>query len=757
MKPVHAPDAPSRRRFLKQAGFLSMAFAIPLGEGLAQSGTAPRPQLPGDLQQHRRLSAWIRILSAEQAVELLVGKVELGQGILTAVVQICADELDVDIGRVKVISGDTALVPNEGVTAGSFSMPNCATAVQQAAAEVRAVLLDLAAQRLSRPAASMRVEDGRIVSGDGTSTSYWELLVGQALDREATGQVKPKPASQHRYIGRSVPRLDIAPKVLGQAIFVQELRPQGLVHGCIVRPPTYGVRLLEADLGAAERMPGVVKVVRNGSFLGVIARREAQAHAAAQALEQSCRWDVAQRLPTAQEMPEWLTRTPPDRVIPTHRKARSNGAAVTRALEATYYRPYQMHASIGPSAAVATLGADGVLTVQTHSQSVFETGRAIAAMLSMPVGKVRLQHVQGSGCYGHNMADDAAADAALLAVALPGTPVRLQYTREQEHRWEPYGSAMLIKVRAGLDADGDIQDWSFNLWSTPHGTRPSGAAGNLLSALYLEKPFVQPKPQNGGAPNFAADRNAVALYDFPGQEVLTHFITQMPLRVSSTRGLGAYGNVFAIESFIDELAHAVGADPVAYRLRFMKDPRARDAITRAAEAFGWAAWKKTPGRGRGIGFAKYKNIAGYCAVALEVEVDRESGRIRVLRAVASADSGHLVSPDGVANQIEGGLIQSLSWTLKEEVQTNGTQVLSSDWASYPILTFSEVPPIEVVLIDRPGAPYRGTGEASQGPTGAALANAVFDAVGVRMRQLPLTPDRVLAALKAPPAAAAPRG
>jgi CO/xanthine dehydrogenase Mo-binding subunit len=221
----------------------------------------------------------------------------------------------------------------------------------------------------------------------------------------------------------------------------------------------------------------------------------------------------------------------------------------------------------------------------------------------------------------------------------------------------------------------------------------------------------------------------------------------MPLRVSSTRGLGAYGNVFAIESFIDELAHAVGEDPVAYRLRFMKDPRARDAITRAAEAFGWAAWKKTPGRGRGIGFAKYKNIAGYCAVALEVEVDRDSGRIRVLRAVASADSGHLVSPDGVANQIEGGLIQSLSWTLKEEVQTNGTQVLSSDWASYPILTFSEVPPVEVVLIDRPGAPYLGTGEASQGPTGAALANAVFDAVGVRYRQLPLTPDRVLAGLK----------
>ncbi|MFM8766533.1 MAG: molybdopterin cofactor-binding domain-containing protein, partial [Rubrivivax sp.] len=361
--------------------------------------------------------------------------------------------------------------------------------------------------------------------------------------------------------------------------------------------------------------------------------------------------------------------------------------------------------------------------------------------------KVRLQHVQGAGCYGHNGADDAAADAALLAVAVPGVPVHLQYTREQEHRWEPYGSAMLMKMQAAVDAAGQVQDWKMQLWSTPHGTRPSGQPGNLLSALYLDKPFTQPKPQNGGAPNFAADRNAVALYDFPGQEVLTHFITEMPLRVSSTRGLGAYGNVFAIESFIDELAHAVGVDPVEYRLRHMKDPRARDAISRAAETFGWSTWKKAPGRGRGIGFAKYKNIAGYCAVALEVEVDRGSGRIRVLRAVASADSGHIVNPDGVVNQIEGGLIQSLSWTLKEEVQTDGTQVVSSDWASYPILTFSEVPSVEVVLINRPGAPYLGTGEASQGPTGAALANAVFDAVGVRYRRLPLTPERVLQGVK----------
>ena len=738
----------SRRRFLKRTGFLALGFAVPLLDVHSQQAATPdKPRLPGDLQVVRNLSAWIRIQSEDQSVLLMVGKVELGQGILTAVVQVCADELDVDMARVKVVSGDTALVPNEGTTAGSFSMPNCATAVRQAAAEVRAILLGLAQVRLGEPSTGLNVRDGMVQTASGAKISYWDLLVGESLQREATGQVKAKPLGEHRLIGRSVPRLDLTPKILGQAMFVQELRPKGMVFGQVVRPPTYGARLISVDTASITRMSGVIKVLRDGSFLGVIATREGQAQAAALALQQTCQWQVPRELPGTDGMADWLLKTKPDRIIETKKQARNTLGQVTRTVEASYYRPYHMHASVGTSAALATLGADGVLTVQTHSQSVFETGEAIAKMLGLPLAKVRMQHVQGSGCYGHNMADDAAADAALLAMSVPGTPVRLQYTREQEHRWEPYGSAMLIKTRAGLDAQGNVLDWDLTIWSTPHGTRPGGDPGNLLSARYLEKPFPMPKPQNGGAPNFAADRNGIALYDFPGHNVLTHFITEMPLRASSTRGLGAYANVFAIESFMDELAHSVGADPVAYRLRFLKDERARDAIVRAAEKFGWSQWQKSSGRGRGIGFAKYKNIAGYCAVALEVEVNRQTGRIRVLRAVASADCGHIVNPDGVSNQIEGGLIQSLSWTLKEEVQMDDTQVLSLDWNSYPILTFTEVPPIEVVLIDRPGQPFLGTGEASQGPTGAALANAVFDATGVRFRRLPLTPDRVLQGLR----------
>ena len=745
----HTPT--SRRQFLKSAGAVTLSFGIPLMDVHSQSALAPdKPRLAGDLQIHRKLNAWIRIDSATQMVELRIGKVELGQGILTAVAQVCADELDVDFAKIKLISGDTALVPDEGVTAGSFSMPYCATAVQAASAEVRAILLGLAENKLNQPAAQLKVQNGLIRANNGAQISYWELVLGESLNREATGLIKPKPISEHRYIGRSVPRPDIQAKVLGEAIFVQELRPKGMLFGQVVRPPNHSARLQSVNLSRVEKMPGVVKVVRNGSFLGVIAKREAQAQAAAQALQSACEWQVPQNLPGTQEMQAWLLQTKPDVIIPTKKQARANSASantpVARVVEAQYYRPYHMHGSIGTSAAMATLSAEGVLTVQTHSQSVFQTGAAIAKMLGLPIDKVRMQHTQGSGCYGHNMADDAAADAALLAMQVPGQSVRLQYSREQEHAWEPYGSAMVMKTKASLDSQGNVLDWDFTLWSTPHGTRPSGQPGNLLSAAYLEKPFAMPKPVNGGGPNYAADRNAIALYDFPGHNVTTHFITEMPLRVSSTRGLGAYANIFAIESFIDELAHATGTDPVEYRLRFLKDERARDAIVKAAEKFGWSQWRKTPGRGRGIGFAKYKNIAGYCAVALEVEVNRQNGRIRVLRAVASADCGHMVNPDGVSNQIEGGLIQSLSWTLKEEVQMDKTRVLSKDWNSYPILTFSEVPPVDIVLIDRPGQPFLGTGEASQGPSGAALANAVFDATGVRFRTLPLTPDRVLQAL-----------
>jgi CO/xanthine dehydrogenase Mo-binding subunit len=305
---------------------------------------------------------------------------------------------------------------------------------------------------------------------------------------------------------------------------------------------------------------------------------------------------------------------------------------------------------------------------------------------------------------------------------------------------------MVVKTATNLDGDGNIVDWSLDLWSTPHGTRPGGNPGNLLAAGYLAKPFPRPVPRNGGPPNYAADRNAIASYDFPAQKVTTHFITEMPIRSSSMRSLGAYANVFAIESFIDEIAVRVGADPVEYRLRYLSDPRSRAVLVKAAEAFGWERWKSKVGRGRGIAFARYKNLAAYLAVAIEAELNHTTGVIAVRRASAAVEVGEAVNPDGVANQIEGGIIQSLSWTLKEAVRFHNNSVESIDWATYPILRFSEVPEVDVHVIDQPGLPFLGTGEAAQGPTAAALANALADIAAARFTEIPFTPERVKSVL-----------
>ncbi len=735
-----------RRQFLKGTGYLALSFTIPAGPAFAQAAQQS-VKLPRDLERNNNLGAWIRV-NADETVTLFVGKVELGQGILTAVTQICADELDVDIERIRIVSGDTALVPDEGTTAGSNSMPRCAPAVAQASAEVRDILLDLASKSTGQSKAQLTVADGVISGPNGAKATYWALVNGNTFDLEATGRAQPKKSSEHRYVGQSIPRSDIPAKMTGEAIFVQEHRPDGLVFGQVARPPTYKAKLIDVDTAAIEAMPGVIKVVRNGSFLGVVATREEQAIAAAEAMEKAAQWDVEKALPTDATMADWLVGHSGAEDSEIKNDPRTGGPAPAKVLEATYYRPYHMHASLGTSAAIATLQNDGVMLIQTHSQSVFATATAIEKMLGMEEGKVRCQHMQGSGCYGHNMADDAAADSALLANAVPGRPVKLQYTRQHEHRWEPYGSAMVVKTKAGVDGDGNILDWDYELWSTPHSSRPGGNPGNLLSGQYLETPFEPSKPRAGRPPSFAADRNAIALYEYPGHRVTTHFIKDRPLRVSATRGLGAYANVFAIESFMDELALNAGADPVEYRLRVLKDERARDVVIKAAETFGWDSWEKRRNRGRGFSFAQYKNSQTFCAVAMEVEVNRRSGRIRLLRVAAAADAGNLVNPNGVATQIEGGIIQALSWSIKEEVKFDNTRVLSEDWASYPILTFSEVPPVEVVLIDRPDTPVLGTGEASQGPGGAALANAVFDATGVRFRRVPFTPSRIREGLRA---------
>lgn len=490
--------------------------------------------------------------------------------------------------------------------------------------------------------------------------------------------------------------------------------------------------------------PGVVRVLRDRDFLAVVAQKEFTAVKAMRALARAARWrEPEEQLPEMPSLPDFLRSLPVEdgTVI-----AEGTPEPVVQTYEATFTRPYQDHGSIGPSCAVARYDTDG-LRVWSHTQGVFPDRKAIAAMLGLPLGKVRVIHMEGSGCYGHNGADDAAGDAALIARAVPGKPIRIQATREQEHGWEPFGPAMATRLRAGLDASGKIADWNYELWSNTHSTRP-GPAGALLAGRHSAAKHKPEEPKLQISPSGNGDRNAVPLYTMPSKHVVWHFLKDMPLRVSALRGLGAYANVFSIESAMDELALLAGADPVEFRLRHLKDERARAVVELAAQKFGWKAGEASArGKGRGFAFARYKNLASYLALALDLEVDEVTGRIAVGHVVCAIDAGEIVSPDGIRNQREGGIIQSLSWTLFEAVSFDRTRITSIDWASYPILRFGSLPQsVEVHLVPRPGTPFLGAGEAAQGPTAAALANAVRAAIGKRITDLSFTRERIVAAL-----------
>jgi CO/xanthine dehydrogenase Mo-binding subunit len=534
---------------------------------------------------------------------------------------------------------------------------------------------------------------------------------------------------------------------------VQDLAEPGVLRGRVVRPPSPGARLTAVDLERVRPLPGVAAVVRDGSFLAVAAEREEQADRAAEVLRAAARWVQTATMPP-RDIHRWLRHQQAESFLVVDGVAGSDpippvevppGAATT--LTATYTRPYLMHGSIGPSAAMAEWGTDE-LHVWSATQSVEFLRATLAEALDVRPDAIRVSHVEGAGCYGHNGADDVSLDAALLSRAVPGRRVLLRWTREDEHAWEPYGSAMITKVRAALDASGSVAGWQYDVWSNTHSTRPAGKAGELAAAWSLERPFQPSPPRAIPQPEGGGDRNAIPLYKFPAR-VTHHFIAEMPLRVSALRALGGYMNVFSIESFVDELAAAAKADPVEFRLRHLDDPRARDVIRFAAERFGWNAYQKQNGRGRGFAFARYKNLAAYAAIAMEVQVKRETGELRVLRVVAAVDSGDAVNPDGIRNQIEGGVLQSVSWTTFESVMCNDTRITSRDWGSYPILRFSHVPQsMEVHVIDRPGEHFLGTGEAAQGPAAGALANALAHASGVRVRELPFSPRRLRQMLSA---------
>ena len=720
---------------------------------------SPQPfdegQLPAPLQHTPELDSWIRI-NPDGTVTIFTGKVELGQGIKTALAQIGADELDISLDRVQVVTGDTAQTPDEGFTAGSMSLETSGNAVRYAAAEARRIILSVAYEQLEAPLERLIVSDGTITDpATGSSATYWDLFGGKKFHHQVTGIALHKPPDKYTVVGKPTQHLSLLEKVTGGVYFVHDLDLPGMVHGRVLRPPGYDARLVSVDKEGVLPLPGVLKVVQDGSFLAVIAEREEQAVKAVEVLRKVAVWENKTSLPPQENLCDHMLEqpaqsflvidgTPVDDPIPPIEAP----AAAAHTLYATYTRPYHMHASLGPSAAVARL-LDGKLTIWSHTQGVFPLRRSIAHVLGMSEDEIRMIHMPGPGCFGHNGADDAALDAALLARALPGRPVSLKWMCSDEHTWEPYGPAMIMKMQASLDAVGEIIDWNHDVWSYPHLGRPhpEDDKSGLVAAWHLAKPMEYPQPKPVFASHVGGHRNADPLYTFPHRRIVSHFLPDSPLRVSTLRSLGTYANIFAIESFIDELAHLARVDPVEFRLRYLVDERARAVLQTAAEKAGWGEGPSLGDEhGRGVAFAQYKNRACYTGVVIDLSVDRESGLIRLKRAVIAADAGQIVNPDGLSSQLAGSFIQAASMTLKEQVTFDQQGITSVDWRSYPILRFPDIPEIETILLNRPGAPYLGSGEAGPGPVPAAISNAVYDAVGIRLREIPFLPARVKAAL-----------
>ena len=698
--------------------------------------------LPLSLARNTRLDRWVMV-RPDGVIEIRTGKVEIGQGIISTLAQIAAEELDVDYARIRMIPADTGRSPNEGVTAGSRSTVESGSALRQACAEVRSAFLEAAAQRLGVGIDELFVRDGTIHRrASNESATYWELSGAVDLARDADGRAAPKRADQLSLVGKSLPRIDLPGKVIGSDVYVHDLELPGMLHGRVLRPPSYRATLQAFDSGRIEAMPGVRAVVRNGRFIGVVAEREEQAVAAVAALGKYVRWTEAADLPDVDELPAYL-RSLPAKPMVLSEKGTSLQAASQR-LSATYSRPFLAHASIGPSCAVAR-SQGGAIEIWSQSQSIHPTRKDIATTLGIAPDAITVHHVQGAGCYGHNGADDAALDAVLLARAVEGHPVRLQWSHEDELAWSPYGPAMVVAMSGSVDGSGRIVDWRHDMWSNPHIARPGlQESPSLLAAWHIEPPFAQP-PGIDALPGgkAASQRNAVPIYDFLNQRVVHHVLDRLPVRTGTLRAIGGFINTFAIECFMDELAHSAGIDPVDLRLKHLSDERAIAAINAARERSG-LAWKRQSGsRGMGLGFARYSNEASYAAVVVEVDVGET---IKVVKAVAAVDCGRTISPDGVANQVEGGIVQAVSWVLKEQVRFDRSRITTRSWDDYPILRFSEAPPVEVTIIDRPDQPSLGMGEAVAGPTAAAIANAVFDAIGVRVRDLPLTRERMMMAI-----------
>ncbi|MGK6316924.1 molybdopterin cofactor-binding domain-containing protein [Neorhizobium sp. DT-125] len=699
-------------------------------------------ELTFSLKDNPRIDRWLQFEN-DRRVRIGTGKVELGQGVLTALAQIAAEELDLGIDQIRMMSGNSVEGPGEGYTASSWSIEHSGAAIRLVAAEVRALALKQAALRLNAaPDELTIVEGGFLRNGVSSGIDYWSIAGELDLSGEVTGTVPAKPQSSYRLVGTSVPRLDLPAKLTGSG-FIQDMTLPGMLHARTLRQPGWGAELVSLDEDAVRRHAGAeIRIVRVENFVAFAGADETAVRAAAVAAAERAVWTGARSLRPEQATPEWVASQPSDDRLmgdPLPEPALSR-------VSARFTRSFLSHGSIAPSCALAVY-RDGNLTVWSHAQGMQPLRENIAKTLGLPLGNVACHHVQGPGCYGHNGADDAAFDAALVAMALPGVPIRLMWRREEEFAHEPLSSAMTVAVHAALDPTGRPVDWTTEIWSATHGQRPGVGGAYLLAADALKepppdrKPFDIPLERGGGAA-----RNAIPLYETGAKRIDFHLIHDVPVRTSSLRGLGATLNVFAIEGLLDELAARVGEDPLAYRLSLLSDARARRVVEKAAGMGDWASRDAGgTGSGLGIGLARYKNSSAYAAVVAAVEVDEA---VRVTDVWCAVDAGLIINPDGLINQIEGNIVQAISWTLIEEVRFGPQGISTIDWQSYPVIRFSDIPRICVELVDASEHLPLGVGECAGGPTAAAIGNAVAHALGTRIHDMPMTRERIMAAILA---------
>jgi CO/xanthine dehydrogenase Mo-binding subunit len=728
----------SRRAVLK-GGALTVGFVLAAPEVLlsaAAQGAAPRVLDP------KRVDAFLAV-NADGTVTLFSGKVDLGQGLRISLRQIAAEELSIPVARIRMIEGDTALTPNQGRTSGSNGIQIGGMQIRQAAATARKALTEIAAKQLNVAPGDLVVAEGEVrPKAGGKGVTFAALLAGKQFDVAVDPKAPLKDPSTYAIVGKPLPRPDVPAKVAGSQLYVHDLTLPGMLHGRVIRPPGIGAELLSVDESSVVHLPGV-KVVRIKSFLAVVAEDEWTCVRAMRALK--AQWSDWKGLPVQEELIQSL-RTGPllaQQTLLKNGDPNASRPAGAIALTATYYWPIQTHGSMGPSCAVADVKADSA-TIWSASQGTHGNQVSFARFLGLPKEKVRLIYLEGSGCYGMNGHEDAAADAAILSRAV-GRPVRVQWMREDEHGWDPKGPPQLIDLNAAIDTQGNILDWHTDLWIPQ-------ATGGLPNT-----PLIGPQAAGISQPLGIATGQIMQNVDPPygpkNLNVIAHWLRDTPLRPAPIRSPGKPGNCFAIESFVDELAAAAKLDPLAMRLKTLADPRGVEVLKRAAEMMKWQE-RASPGpgtagpvaRGRGIAYIHYKHLEAYVAMGMEVAVDRASGRIRVERVVCAHDCGQIINPDGVRSQVEGSILQTLSRVLMEEIKFDRSRVTTVDWSSYPILRFSQAPKLKIALIDRPTERPVGAGEASCAPVGAALGNAVFDAIGVRLRTVPFTPERVKAAL-----------